>query len=84
MSRCSGQGCEATGAYRPVLVLFFEDRFVGHRVRLDVVVCESHRRELRTLFTGPRGQVLVERVLRACDRGHVDWARSRLYFERVH
>ncbi|HEX9288329.1 MAG TPA: hypothetical protein VF904_02300 [Anaeromyxobacteraceae bacterium] len=84
MPRCSRQGCTEEAEFRPVLLLVMAGSVLGHRIRLDIQVCEAHRRALRQSFSGVHGQVLVEQALKDRKRGTPDWARSRLYFERVH
>jgi hypothetical protein len=80
---CSKSSCTEVAAFRPVLVLAFEGSAVGYRIRLDVQVCDQHRRELRRTFRAPRGRVLVERALKDRSRGRPDWPRCRLWFERI-
>jgi len=84
MPRCSRQGCSGQAEFRPVLLLVMAGSVLGHRVRLDIQVCDTHRRELRQSLSGVHGQVLVEQALKERKRGTPDWARTRLYFERVH
>jgi hypothetical protein len=84
MARCSRQGCTEEALYRPVLLLVMAGSALAHRIRLELQVCDAHQRELRRTLSGVRGQVLVERALNGRGRGTPDWARTRLYFERVH
>ncbi len=80
---CSRNDCLEPARFRPVLVLIFPGSAIGYRIRLGVQVCEAHRRELRSTFATPRGQILIERALKDRSRGPPDWDRSRLWFERI-
>ncbi len=81
---CSKSSCTEVAAFRPVLILVFPGSAVRHRVRLDIQVCDKHRRELRRMLATTRGQLLVERALKDRRRGSPDWSRSRLGFEAIH
>ena len=81
---CSRNSCTNVARFRPVLVLVFPGSLVGYRIRLDVQVCETHRRELRNTFLTSRGRLLIERALKDRRRGLPDWNRSRLWFEPIH
>lgn len=80
---CSRNECLEPARFRPVLVLVFPDSAIGYWLRLDVQVCEAHRRELRSTFATPRGQRLVEQALKDRRRGLPDWPRCRLWFEQI-
>jgi hypothetical protein len=80
---CSKSSCTEEAVFRPVLILAFPGSAVGYRVRLDVHVCETHRRELRRTFATPRGQLLVERALKDRSKGAPDWSRCILSFEPI-
>jgi hypothetical protein len=81
---CSKNSCTEPAAFRPVLILVLSGNATGHSIRLDMQVCEKHRRELRHKFATPQGQLLVERALRDRSMGEPDWSRTRLWFVPIH